>query len=110
SRDPAPGPVRSIAWDAKTVGEWAREIDGADVVVNLAGRNVNCRYTAANRQAIMDSRVESTTAIGQAIAQAAHPPRVWLQSSTATIYAHRYDAGNDERNGQIGGSEPDAPP
>jgi uncharacterized protein (TIGR01777 family) len=110
SRDPAPGPVPSVAWDARTVGDWAGEIDGADVVVNLAGRNVNCRYTAANRQAMMDSRVDSTTAVGRAIAQAAKPPRVWLQASTATIYAHRFDADNDERSGQIGGSEPDAPP
>jgi uncharacterized protein len=109
SRHPAPGPVRSVAWDAKSVGDWASEIDGADVVVNLAGRNVNCRYTTANRQAIMDSRVDSTIAIGRALAQAAAPPRVWLQASTATIYAHRYDAANDERTGQIGGSEPDAP-
>jgi hypothetical protein len=110
SRHPTPGPARSIPWDAKTVGEWASEVDGADIVVNLAGRNVNCRYTAANRRAIMDSRVESTTAIGKAIAHAGSPPRVWLQASTATIYAHRYDADNDERHGQIGGNEPNAPP
>jgi len=109
SRAPAPGPARSVGWDATTIGDWAGEIDGADVVVNLAGRNVNCRYTAANRQAILSSRVAATTAIGQAIAQAANPPRVWLQSSTATIYAHRHDADNDERDGRIGGSEPDAP-
>jgi len=98
-----------MPWDARTLGAWASEIDGADVVVNLAGRNVNCRYTPANRQAIMDSRVDSTRVIGQAIAKAKQPPRVWLQSSTATIYAHRYDAANDETTGIIGGNEPDAP-
>jgi uncharacterized protein len=70
---------------------------------------VNCRYTPANREAILDSRVRSTQIVGQAIAAARRPPRVWLQSSTATIYAHRYDAPNDEHNGILGGNEPDAP-
>ena len=58
---------------------------------------------------MMSSRVDSTRAVGQAIARAARPPRVWLQMSTATIYAHRFDAPNDEATGLIGGDEPDAP-
>src|SRR4029078_9945336 len=91
------------------LGAWAREIDGADVVVNLAGRTVNCRYTEENLREMLDSRVESTRAVGAAIAKAARPPRVWLQMSTATIYAHRLDAPNDEATGILGGSEPDAP-
>jgi len=103
------GSSRAVVWDARTLGPWAEEIDGADVVVNLAGRSVNCRYTPANRRAIMDSRVDSTRVIGEAIANAARPPRVWLQSSTATIYAHRLDAPNDERTGILGGEEPGAP-
>jgi hypothetical protein len=78
-------------------------------VINLAGRNVNCRYTDTNRQEILRSRVESTRAVGNAIAQAQQPPRVWLQMSTATIYSHRYDAPNDEATGIIGGAEQDAP-
>src|SRR6185369_11218915 len=98
-----------IAWDAETLGEWADEIDGADVVINLAGRNVNCRYTPENRKEIMDSRVKSTKVVGEAIANSANPPKIWLQSSTATIYAHRFDAPNDEETGIIGGNEPDAP-
>lgn len=102
-------PWRVVAWDAATIGPWASEIDGADVVINLAGRNVNCRYNADNRREIMDSRVESTRVVGEAIAAASHPPKTWLQASTATIYAHRYDAPNDELTGIIGGSEPDAP-
>jgi uncharacterized protein (TIGR01777 family) len=89
-------------WDGRTLGPWAETIDGADVVINLAGRSVNCRYDEANRRAIMDSRVDSTRVLGEAIARSARPPRVWLQSSTATIYAHRYDAPNDERDGIIG--------
>jgi uncharacterized protein (TIGR01777 family) len=98
-----------VAWDGRTLGPWAREIDGADVVINLAGRSVNCRYTPKNREAMMSSRVDSTRVVGLAVAQAKRPPRVWLQMGTATIYAHRFDAPNDEVTGQIGGQEPDAP-
>src|SRR2546426_728071 len=96
-------------WNGETPDGWAAEIDGADGVINLAGRSVNCRYTKANRESILKSRVNSTRVIGEVIARAAHPPRVWLQSGTATIYAHRYDAPNDEVTGILGGSEPDAP-
>jgi uncharacterized protein len=101
--------ARLVPWDGRTVGAWAGEIDGSDVVINLAGRSVNCRYTDANLQAMMNSRVDSTRVVGLGIGQVARPPRVWLQMSTATIYAHRFDAPNDEATGVIGGNEPDAP-
>jgi uncharacterized protein (TIGR01777 family) len=100
---------RVLAWDAQRIGPWTAELEGADVVVNLAGRNVNCRYNAKARREIMESRVRSTRLVGEAIAAARKPPRIWLQASTATIYAHRYDAPNDERTGIIGGNEVDAP-
>ena len=109
SRGATAAPWRVVGWDGRTIGDWMREIDGADVVINLAGRSVNCRYNAANRRAILDSRVDSTGVIGEAIRQSARPPRVWLQASTATIYAHRYDAANDEATGILGGSEPGVP-
>jgi len=109
SRRPEVRPWRVMAWDGGTLGEWQREMDGSDVVINLAGRSVNCRYTRANRDEILRSRIDSTRVVGEAIAKSQRPPRVWLQASTATIYAHRYDAPNDEHNGIIGGSEPDAP-
>ena len=109
SRSPEPAPWRTLGWDARTLGPWVEALDGADVVINLAGRNVNCRYTEANRRDIMDSRVESTVVVGAAIARVKRPPGVWLQASTATIYAHRFDAPNDEATGIIGGNEPDAP-
>src|SRR5690349_1114494 len=81
----------------QAAGGWRiSEIDGADLVINLAGRSVNCRYTARNRREIISSRVESTRIIGEAIAGAVRPPRLWLQASTATIYAHRFDAPNGE--------------
>jgi uncharacterized protein (TIGR01777 family) len=102
---------REVAWDGESlIGEWPQEIDGCDVVINLAGRSVNCRYTPDNRRQILESRVRSTRVVGEAIAQAARPPRVWLQASTATIYVHRYDAPNDEVTGLIGGHEPGTPP
>jgi uncharacterized protein (TIGR01777 family) len=109
SRNPGNGSWRVGQWDAKTIGDWATEIDGADAVINLAGQSVNCRYHTKNRRLIMESRIDSTRAIGQAIAGAARPPRVWLQASTATIYAHRYDAPNDETTGLLGGSEESVP-
>lgn len=109
SRTPKPAPWRVVSWDAETLGTWVETFDGADVVLNLAGRSVNCRYHQANRDAIMQSRVRSTRVVGQAIGQVSRPPRVWLQASTATIYAHRYDAANDEFTGIIGGSEPGVP-
>jgi uncharacterized protein (TIGR01777 family) len=103
-------PARRVLWNARSGGQWEREIDGADVVINLAGRSVNCRYTAQHRREILESRVDSTRAVGDAIARAANPPHVWLQASTATIYAHRFDAPNDERTGILGGHEPYVPP
>lgn len=89
--------------------DWPGAIDGADVVINLAGRSVNCRYNKKNRDEILDSRISSVRTVGQAIRDARRPPAVWLQASTATIYAHRYDAPNDETSGLIGGTEPDTP-
>jgi uncharacterized protein len=99
----------AIWWDGRTLGPWAAEIDGCDAVINLAGRSVSCRYNARNLREMLDSRVDSTRVVGRAIAEAQRPPRVWLQMSTATIYAHRFDAANDEAGGVIGGEEPDAP-
>jgi uncharacterized protein len=75
----------------------------------LVGRSVNCRYNAVNRRLIKESRVKSTVVLGQAIGESIRPPRVWLQASTATIYAHRYDAPNDEATGILGGLEDNVP-
>jgi uncharacterized protein len=109
SRKPAGAAWKTVLWDAENLGPWTSEIDGADVVINLTGRSVNCRYTARNRKLIYDSRVRSARVVGQAIAQSPDPPRVWLQMSTATIYSHRYDAANDDLTGILGGSEPGSP-
>ena len=109
SRKPAKVPWRVVEWDAQTLGSWTNELEGADAVINLTGYSVNCRYNEKNRRLIKESRVKSIQILGNAIAKVVHPPRIWLQASTATIYAHRYDAPNDELTGILGGSEPNAP-
>jgi uncharacterized protein (TIGR01777 family) len=101
--------TREVAWDGRTLGDWAKEIDGADVVINLAGRSVDCRYSERNLAEMTSSRVDSTRVVGEAIAVAKNPPRVWLQASSATIYAHRFDTPDDEATGLIGGNEPGVP-
>jgi uncharacterized protein (TIGR01777 family) len=98
-----------VLWDGERLGPWAREIDGSDVVINLAGRSVSCRYTKGNLTEMMRSRVRSARVVGQAIAAAGRPPSAWLQMSTATIYAHTHGAPNDDVTGVIGGSEEGVP-
>jgi uncharacterized protein (TIGR01777 family) len=87
---------KEVAWDARRAGDWARELEGAEAVINLAGRSVNCRFTAENKKLVMDSRVESTRAIGEAITRCAEPPRAWLNCGTATIYRPTLGAAHDE--------------
>ena len=102
-------PWRTVVWDGTNLGAWADQLEDADVLINLAGRNVNCRYNEANRRAIMDSRVVTTKLLGRAVAGLKHPPRIWMNASTATIYRHALDRPMDEKTGEIGGGEPNAP-
>jgi uncharacterized protein len=104
-----PAGTGQVSWDGQRLGPWAGQIDGSDVVINLAGRSVNCRYTKANLTQMMRSRVLSARVIGQAIAEADRPPRVWLQMSTATIYADTRGAAQDDITGVIGGDEDNVP-
>ncbi|QQS39665.1 MAG: TIGR01777 family protein [Acidobacteriota bacterium] len=109
TRNPDPEDPSEVFWDGSGPGDWAKSFEGADAVINLAGRSVNCRYTPANRREIKASRVDSTRAVGEAIAGAKDPPKVWLQMSTATIYEHTHGPPNDDLTGVIGGNEPNAP-
>jgi uncharacterized protein (TIGR01777 family) len=84
------GRAGHVEWDARTLGAWKQELEGALAVINLTGRSVNCRYNAANRRAIIESRVLSTRVLGEAVAGCANPPSTWLNASTATIYKHSY--------------------
>jgi uncharacterized protein len=93
--------VKEVFWDAKTSGDWTKWIDGAEAVVNLAGRSVDCRYTEADRKAIIASRVDSTRVLGEAIARCKQPPRVWLNCSSATIYKHTFGTPMNE-SGETG--------
>lgn len=104
-----PKQAGEIFWDGKTLGDWASEIDRADVVINLAGRTVSCRYTKENLQQMMDSRVDSARVVGEAIRLAKNSPQLWLQMSTATVYQHTLGRANDEATGVIGSNEPGVP-
>lgn len=97
--------VQYVQWDGKTLqGAWATYLEGADALVNMAGRTVNCRYTEANKRQILDSRLDSTAILGEAVRQLSTPPKVWLNSSSATIYKDtRGDApANTEASAHIG--------
>ncbi len=91
---------RPVGWDGRTLGPWQGELENAAAVINLSGKSVNCRYNRRNRRALMDSRVNSTRILGDAIARCTRPPNVWLNASTATIYRHTYGPAWDE-NGEI---------
>lgn len=109
ARHPLEAEWRVLTWTGQDLGPWTEAIEGADAVINLAGRSVNCRYNGANRREIKNSRILATSLVGQAIAQAKTPPRIWMNASTATIYRHSVDRPMDEATGEIGGNEPGAP-
>lgn len=93
--------VQFVRWNGKDAGEWCKQIDGADIVVNLAGKSVNCRYTKKNRKEIFDSRTNATKALGEAIHAATVPPKLWVNAASATIYRHAVDRPQDEYTGEI---------
>jgi hypothetical protein len=95
-------PWSTLAWDGLTPGPWTSEIDRSDAVIHLSGRSVNCRYTAANRQAIFDSRIKPTLLLGEIIAASPTPPRLWMNASTSTFYRHALDRSQDEFTGELG--------
>lgn len=91
-----------IYWDAKTLGDWGSLIEGSDVLINLTGKSVDCRYNEKNKEEIYSSRIESTKVLQQAIDQCIDKPKVWLNASSATIYTHSETNLNTEENGIIG--------
>ncbi|MGA7921916.1 MAG: TIGR01777 family oxidoreductase [Candidatus Acidiferrales bacterium] len=102
-------PWRAVQWDGATLGRWTGELENADVVINLAGRSVNCRYNDSNRREIKESRIRTTRLVGEAISRSAHAPRIWMNASTATIYRDAYDRPMDEATGELGGREQNVP-
>jgi uncharacterized protein (TIGR01777 family) len=97
--------ARFVQWNGKDLGEWKHEIEGASVLLNLTGRSVNCRYTPKNRVEILNSRLDATQVLGEAIQQNISPPSLWINVASATIYKHRFDQANDEETGLIGGTQ-----
>src|SRR5271168_384454 len=109
ARNATRAPWRIVPWDGTTLDRWTEELENADLVLNLAGRNVNCRYNDANRREIKESRTRTTRLLGEAIGRLTHPPKIWMNASTATIYRHALDRPMDEATGELGGNERGAP-
>ncbi len=97
-----PKKANDIFWDAKTLGPWVSSLENSEALINLTGKSVDCRYTEKNKQRILDSRIESTRILGVAINQCKFPPKVWFNSSTATIYKGSLDTEMTEDAGEIG--------
>jgi len=93
--------TKFVKWDGLNSGDWEKELDGADLLINLSGKSVNCRYTKKNKKAIIDSRTEPTKALGRAMQHISKPPAVWVNASSATIYREAYDRPQDEFNGEF---------
>ncbi|WP_370899187.1 TIGR01777 family oxidoreductase [Chryseobacterium gossypii] len=91
-----------IHWDAESLGEWKTWLEDADVLINLAGRSVDCRYTEQNKKEIYSSRIYSTRVLQQAVGHCISKPKIWLNASSATIYIHSERHQNTEENGIIG--------
>ena len=104
SRRPADkqGDITTLVWNGVNEGEWGSSLDGADLLINLCGKNVNCRYTAKNKAEIINSRIHPTKLLGDVIANLQSPPKLWINITSATIYRHAEDRPQDEETGEIG--------
>ena len=110
TRGPYTASWQTVHWDGNSLGPWVETLEGADVCIHLSGRSVNCRYTQRNRRDLYESRIGPTRLLHQAFALLDHPPRLWMNASTATIYRHatpgtEFDRDMDEATGEIGGGE-----
>ena len=94
--------IRYVNWNAKTFSGWETELENADVLINLAGKSVDCRYTEENKKEILLSRIQSTKILNKAVLNCKNPPKHWLNSSTSTIYRFSLDKQMDEIDGEIG--------
>lgn len=104
SRKPKPhkGNIKTLIWDGRNIGDWKEDLNGADLLVNLCGKNVNCRYTERNKAEIINSRIFPTRLLGEAIHDLENPPKLWINITSATIYRHAEDRPQDELTGEIG--------
>lgn len=88
--------VRFVQWDSKSLGNWTKVLENADVLINLAGKNINTRFTENNKKVLLSSRIDSTRILGRAIEQCVDPPKMWLNASAAAIYEESYDVPRTE--------------
>lgn len=102
SEEPSKGNIHYEKWDGKTIGDWAATFENALAVINMAGRSVDCRYNEQNKADILNSRIDATKIIGEAIKRCKNPPKIWLNSSTGTIYRYSEDMEMTEAKGEIG--------
>ena len=94
--------IQDIYWDGKSGGEWQQALENAALLINLAGKSVNCRYHNKNKAAILNSRIQSTAILGETIQACKNPPKLWINSSSATIYIHNQGESHDEYTGITG--------
>ena len=94
--------IKYVNWNAKSFSGWENELENATVLINLAGKSVDCRYTQKNKKEILLSRIESTKVLNKAVLNCKNPPKHWLNSSTSTIYKYSLDKQMDEIDGEIG--------
>ncbi len=102
STKPEKNGIQYIQWDGQSLGDWTQCLEGADVLINLSGKSVNCRYTARNKALIYKSRLESTRALGLALIHCKQKPKLWINAASATIYRHAEDRAMTERSGVHG--------
>ncbi len=94
--------LRYVKWNGKTLGSWKNELEGSDLLINLNGKSVDCRYTKKNKQLIYDTRIDATYILGEALKEIKNPPSLWINAASATIYRHSEDKAMDEFSGEIG--------
>jgi uncharacterized protein (TIGR01777 family) len=94
--------IRTVVWDGKSRGRWTAELVNADILINLCGKNVNCRYSEKNKAEIIASRVVPTGLLGGVIHDMLEPPGLWINITSATIYRHAEDRPQDEETGEHG--------
>jgi hypothetical protein len=110
TRGPYTASWQTVHWDAQNVGSWTETLEGADVCINLTGRSINCRYTLENRQAIYNSRIQSTRLLNHVISRLSDPPRLWLNASAATLYKRELDGNGIDlplkESDEVAGNQP----
>lgn len=94
--------ISYVKWDGENLADWKNELEGANALINLCGKSVDCRYTASNKKSIYDTRLNATKVLGKAVEECENPPEIWINSSSATIYRHAEDRDMDEDTGELG--------